>query len=192
MTDEGLRAFIAVGVSDALRQRLAAEQQRLRSSLPGASWTRPEGIHLTLHFLGDISPHLAERLGVELARACAPCSPFELVVRGLGVFPSPRRPRVIWVGVEGRDDLHALHAACASVLHRRKLGAQRRRYHPHLTLARFRRPLRKSAVAGLLEALDDPPAEMGRVPVREVCLYRSELRTDGALHTVIARAPLVG
>ena len=192
MSDERIRAFIAIPVPTALRDRLAAEQARLRERLPRASWVRPAGIHLTLHFLGDISPNLAGRLGPELASACAPLTAFQATGAGLGVFPGPSRPRVLWVGVSRGEELAGIHRACRSVLARRKLRIERRPWRPHLTLARFRQRPPREGVAALEATLAEPPDQLGSLPVDEVCLYRSELRPDGARYHVLARAPLSG
>lgn len=190
MSAERLRAFIAIPIPDPLREALANEQERLRSLLPGVSFVHPAGIHLTLHFLGDVSPRLAEGLGRELAREIAPLPAFDLVGGGLGVFPSPRRPRVLWVGLEDSPPLVEVHRTCRTVLRRRKLKVERRRYHPHLTLARFRRPLEPAALDALNTELAGGGIDLGRIPVEEVRLYRSELLPQGARYGVLAAAPL--
>lgn len=190
MSGERLRAFIAIPIPDPLREALAGEQDRLRPLLPWASFVRPAGIHLTLHFLGDISPKLAEGLGSELAREVAPLAPFDLCSGGLGIFPDPRRPRVLWVGLGDSDPLAELHRACGTVLRRRKLKVESRRYHPHLTLARFRKPLDRPALDTLACELEGGAIDLGRIPVGEVRLYRSELLPQGARYSVLAAAPL--
>ncbi len=192
MSPERIRAFIAAPIPDAVRESLAAEQERMRPRIPGASWVRPAGIHLTLHFLGDISPGLAESLGRELALELAPLPAFELATGDPGVFPNPRRPRVLWIGLEDSPALRELHGACARVLRRRKLRIERRRYHPHLTLARFRRPLSADAGAALSTELTGPGIGTALIPVDEVLLQRSELLPRGAQYSVLSRAPLTG
>jgi RNA 2',3'-cyclic 3'-phosphodiesterase len=192
VNDERIRAFIAVPVPEVVRERLADEQDRLRPLLPKASWARPAGSHLTLHFLGDVSPGLTRRLGDELAAACAPLAPFGVDVRGFGLFPGATRPRVLWVGVSAKESLAAVHRVCRGVLTRRKLKVERRRWHPHLTLARFRQRPSPDGIAALEEVVAEPPSSLGTLPVSEVHLYRSRLDPGGARYDVLARAPLAG
>ena len=190
MNDERIRAFIAVPVPVVLHERLAGEQDRLRPLLPKASWARPAGIHLTLHFLGDVSPGLARRLGDELAAACAPLPRFAIDVGGFGLFPNATRPRVLWAGLSASESLAAVHRACRRVLTRRKLRVDRRPWHPHLTLARFRQRPTPDGIAALEAVAAEPSTRLGTLPVDEVNLYRSVLDPGGARHHVLARAPL--
>ena len=97
-----IRSFIAIQVSTAGIQALEDTVQRLDSELGrSVRWVRSEGIHLTLKFMGDIQAEMAERVLAALPPVAARFSPFELSISGLGVFPNPRRPRVLWAGVHG-------------------------------------------------------------------------------------------
>jgi len=190
---EALRAFVAVPLPEGVRAALAAEQQTLRDELPGARWTRPAGIHLTLHFLGDVAPDVIEALGGALGEECAAVAPFELAVGGLGVFPGPRRPRVLWAGVAAPEGLQDLHRAAGVALRRCGLKPERRRFHPHLTLARFRSRLSRQGLSTLGRILDqEGRGQAGRFRVEAVHLYRSELLPSGARYTVLHEAPLGG
>ena len=174
MSPERIRAFIAAPIPDAVRESLAAEQERMRPRIPGASWVRPAGIHLTLHFLGDISPGLAESLGRELARELAPLPAFELATGDPGVFPNPRRPRVLWIGLEDSPALRELHGACARVLRRRKL---RHRLHRMI-----QSKLRRRCVDGLVAVVATKGSSGGGLLHGQSLSPRLSLNLCDAMH----------
>src|SRR5712692_11896867 len=108
-----LRAFIAVQLSDNLRRQIGSVQAELKREVSGSArgskavkigWTQPEAIHLTLKFLGDIQEAQVDALREILSKAAASARPFTLEARGLGAFPNPRAPRVIWLGLHGSND----------------------------------------------------------------------------------------
>src|SRR6266487_741750 len=104
------RAFIAIKLSEELKGHigeLQAELKRRASGLTGFGWVRPEGIHLTLRFLGDIAEEQVEALGALLRDVAAGLKPFALDARGIGAFPDPRAPRVIWLGLQGTPEAMA-------------------------------------------------------------------------------------
>src|SRR5207302_11099002 len=111
-----LRAFIAIQLSDEMKRQIGSVQAELKREVSGSGrggkavkigkvgWTQPEGIHLTLKFLGDIQETQVEALREMLHKAAAPARPFTLEARGLGAFPNPRAPRVSWPGPHGSHD----------------------------------------------------------------------------------------
>src|SRR5712692_8867442 len=140
-----LRAFIAVKLSDELKGHigeLQAELKRRASGLAGLGWVRPEGIHLTLRFLGDIAEEQVEALGVMLRDVVAGMKPFTLDARGIGVFPDPRAPRVIWLGLQGTPEsmasLRQMHARIEAGVAGLGFSREPRAFTAHLTLARVR------------------------------------------------------
>src|SRR2546422_3630834 len=120
-----LRAFIAIQLSDEVKRQIGSVQAELKREVSGSGrrgkavkigWTQPEGIHLTLKFLGDIQETQVEALREILKRAASPARPFTLEARGLGAFPNPRAPRVIWLGLHGKsDDMAELQRLQAAV-----------------------------------------------------------------------------
>ncbi len=187
-----LRAFVAVELPAEVRDALAREQRRLREDLPGARWVRPEGIHLTLHFLGEIRAELVPALEREIAAAVAPSPAFAVRLRGRGVFPSPRRPRVLWIGVDGSGGLEDLQRDTGAALARCGLAPERRPFRPHLTLARFRRPPGRQTLSSLRRILAAPAGCGGEFTADTAALLRSELLPRGARYTILARARLGG
>lgn len=173
-----VRAFIALGLDAAVQDAIAAIVERLRAPADemresGIRWVPRENFHLTLFFLGPAVER--ERLlpVAEALRAVAQATaPFEVAARGVGVFPNPARPRVIWVGLDG-EGLVALAARVARAVERCGFAPERRAYLPHLTIGRVRSlksPGRLGRALG--EAAD---ASFGVSRIERVTLYRSEL-----------------
>ena len=172
---------------DDLRQRLATEIQRLRPHAASVAWVAPANLHVTLKFLGQVDEARAPAVADALRSASARHRAFDLALRGLGAFPSPTRPRVLWAGLE--DDAGALAAladaidACCG-----ELGFPRetRPFAAHVTLGRVREPTRRPQLGEALAR----PVDFGRVAVARVSLMRSELSPRGARYSELAAAPL--
>ena len=204
---EPVRAFIALPLSPDWTAVLAATIAQLRSSIPAGvvRWANPDGIHLTLQFLGntdallipDIVAALTRHLTGPMSGPAAVPAPPVLTLSGLGAFPSGDRPRVIWAGVSG--DLHALAALRQSALHATaELGwpDDKRPFRPHLTIGRVRdhaTPARRRAVAHAIAAARVSAGSP--VPARPwtadaVRLYRSVLAPAGAVYTSLAEVKI--
>lgn len=155
----------------------------LRRPWPGARWQRPEQLHLTLHFLGEVACG-------ELTRLCdaleaPPLSPCRLMLSGVGVFGSPDRPRVLWAGVDPEAPLHTWHRVLGERLAAQGFPLEARPYHPHLTLARFGgRPV---SVDAFLQAHADFTSSP--FDVDTLTLFASHLSSGGARYEVIERFP---
>ena len=158
----------------------------------GVRWVDPEGIHLTLKFLGDIEPALVEDVLRAMEQAASGTAPFQLHLDGLGVFPNLRRPRVLWAGVGGdMDALGALQEKVEAAMEGLAFPRERRAFSPHLALGRVRDTISAVArqrVGGLVSqgSLDgaDP------WPVNAVHLMRSNLTPDGAVYTSLGSVSL--
>ncbi|HVC30834.1 MAG TPA: RNA 2',3'-cyclic phosphodiesterase, partial [Steroidobacteraceae bacterium] len=135
---EELRLFIAVELPEAWRQALrTAERELERAGLGGLRWVRPEAIHLTLKFLGEVGRHMLGDIETAMAAACGPARAFELQLTALGSFAGRGRVRVLWAGVEG--DLAALRGVQQRLdaeVHGLGFARETRPFAPHLTLAR--------------------------------------------------------
>jgi RNA 2',3'-cyclic 3'-phosphodiesterase len=184
-----MRAFVAIDLAADVRAALAGEQSRLKAACAlnrDIRWTRPEGLHLTLKFLGAIE---TERVRPVIAtlEALEPFDPFKVEVRGFGFFPDVRRPRVFWVGLQASSALGELAARVETALEPLGFERESRPFKPHLTLARFDRPLTPSA---LTTALNESSVEsFGSFEVREFFLFESRLRRGGAEYFKLARFP---
>ena len=192
-----LRAFIAIKLSEELKGQigeLQAELKRRAFGLDGLGWVRPEGIHLTLRFLGDIAEERVEALGAMLRDVTAGMKPFALDARGIGVFPNPRAPRVIWLGLQGMpesmESLRRMHAKIEDGVAGLGFSQESRAFTAHLTLARVRDRRSGAALAKVLEANQD--RAVGSFLATSVGLIKSELRPAGAAYTTLVEVPFGG
>ena len=181
-----MRAFIAIDLPESVRQGLAQAQDRLRAVCTEARWARPEGIHLTLKFLDQISSAQVAQVTRALA-AIGPFVPFPVRVRGFGFFPAEGRPRVFWAGIEAPDDLGQLAARVESALTALGFAAEDRAFSPHLTLARFKVPRPQPRLQAVLREPAD--SDFGAFEVAEFFLWESKLAPQGAQYQKVARFP---
>jgi 2'-5' RNA ligase len=189
MPDEGrtsLRVFCAVELPDELRSRVAERVRRLRAEFSDvrASWERPEKLHITLKFLGDIEHARVEALSGAAARAVANIEPFDLTINEPGSFPPHGQPRVLWLGIvdaTGRLAFmqSALEEECAAV----GFPRESRPFKPHLTLARIRSP---QGARELAAAHRETPFEPQRFKVSELIVMLSELGPGGSRYTPLS------
>jgi RNA 2',3'-cyclic 3'-phosphodiesterase len=185
-----IRTFIAVDLAAGVKDRLTRLQETLGGEGAGVKWTRPENLHLTLLFLGEV-----EQLDVvEICRVVQARSrkhpAFSLEFEGLGSFPNARRPKILWAGVtDGVDELRALHADLEQGL--LDLGCYRREdreYTPHLTLGRLNQAERAEEWGPIMAR--HAGWRGGISPVDEVLVMASEMRREGPEYSVMGRAPL--
>ena len=180
------RTFIALELSESLKEGILALTEELSGRGVRASWARRSTLHLTLKFLGDVEETSLREIVAAVARASSRVSAFSFQTRSLGAFPSTRRPRVLWLGIEPQDELLALHEAVESELADLGFPRERRRFHPHLTIGRIREPRAES----IQEILDELVAPEERVEVKDTRVMRSTLRPGGAIHELVEAVPL--
>lgn len=179
--DASVRAFVALEPDEAARARLADLQQRLKPALGGCRLVRPEGIHLTLRFLGPTTPAQLEALGPPLAAAASACPAFDAPLRGLGVFPERGGPRVLWIGMELNASALELQRACERAARAAGFEREVRPFRAHLTLGRWRDRAPRPSL---------PEADLGGTRVDSLVLFESQLRADGARYTPLERFAL--
>ena len=176
-----LRLFVGVPLPEAIRDRLAG----LRAGLPGAKWVAPENMHLSLRFVGEVPRHQAE--DIDHALAAVRGRPFDMTLAGVDFFGTGDKVRVLWVGVRRSDALMHLQDKVESAVVRTGLDPERRKFKPHVTLARFKgRP--GNHVGAYVENHDGFTA--GPFPVDHFVLFRSHLGREGAHYEVLAEYPL--
>jgi 2'-5' RNA ligase len=183
-----VRLFVALDIPDAVRAALAELSQRLKKTCPGARWVRLESVHVTLKFIGEVPAEDVENIRRVLGELPG-FSAIEVRFAGLGFFPSARRPRVFWAGVEAGPQLAALVAAIEMKLEALAIAPEKRPFQPHLTLARFETPQRTQALSAAVETLGSP--EFGRETFREFHLYQSVLKRSGAEYTRLVTYPFL-
>jgi RNA 2',3'-cyclic 3'-phosphodiesterase len=183
-----VRLFVAVSVPPRLLEALAAVTEELHGTLPGGRWSPPENQHVTLKFLGSTPADQVEEIAAAIGLVAASHEPASLRLSGLGTFPSRRRARVLWAGLEdGAGLLVSLAAALDDALTPLGFEPEKREFTPHLTLARWRTaiPLRES-----LREL--PPTATEAFRVEAVELFRSHLSSRGARYELLMSWPLAG
>ena len=190
--DERLRLFVAIDLPEDVRESLGRLQSDLRRhDLPGLRWTRPEGVHLTLKFLGETPASSIAAIEGALARAVRGAQPFRLALGAPGTFGNRRGPRVLWVDVEGDvKPLQQLQAAVERELAAAGFAPEERGFSPHLTLARVPQPSPPGLAERVSRALAAVAAAQGEIEVKEVVLMRSRLQAGGAVHSRVAAFPL--
>lgn len=192
---EKIRCFIAIELDDELKRALAEIQRDLKSE-PASKfvrWIAPDGIHLTLKFLGEVEATRVTQLLEAMQRASRGIAAFELDARGLGCFPDLARPNVVWVGVEGvvesaQQIAHRVEEECA------RLGFARdaRGFTPHLTLGRVKkeaRPNERKQIGEMIRGME--ANEIGRLNVSTLYLMKSDLQPSGAIYSVMGKVELV-
>ena len=189
------RLFISINLTPELLATLIDLQTQLKRQLASQllRWARPEGIHLTLKFLGDTETGRIEDIVRALTQAIEPHQLFDLGIGGLGCFPNQRKPRVLWVGVQDPDD-HLRHLAASVDNAMAGLGwkQENRPYTGHLTLARVKKYANNQDKQALSESLSTVKVSdhLGVLPVRTIHLMRSQLQPDGAIYTSLITVPL--
>ena len=181
-----MRAFIAIDLPDDIRAAVRRAQASFRSASPDARWTQPEGIHLTLKFLGEISDQKVREVRDSLKKL-EQFEAFAIGLKGFGFFPDARRPRVFWVGVEALAGLSRLAEQIEEAMRAIGFSREERAFRPHLTLARFRVPQPQPALQALLAQQGDQ--ELGSFEVSEFFLFESKLSPHGAEYRKVERFP---
>lgn len=190
--DEIVRVFCAVEMPREVREAAAAHVARLRREFPDARarWARPEGLHVTLKFIGEIEAARVEVLSRAAAAAVEGFEPFELAIEEAGTFPPRGAARVLWLGVkDASGGLARLQRRLEEECEAAGFPREPRDFAPHLTLARLRAPKDAHALAGAYRRLTFGPH---RFKVSELVVIRSELGPGGSRHTPLSRHPFEG
>jgi RNA 2',3'-cyclic 3'-phosphodiesterase len=183
-----VRIFVALDIPEETRRTIAQFTAELRDGCRGARWTRPEGIHVTLKFIGETTTERVAHIQAVLADVHS-LQPVDLRFRNTGFFPNARHPRVFWAGVEASENLAELARAVDRALQPLGVPAETRPFAPHLTLARFKS---EDGLPQLLKALEQRGAsEFGATQASEFHLFESMLKPGGARYTRLASFPFV-
>lgn len=184
-----IRSFVAIELTQETRDKLVIIQEQIKQSQAKVRWVNPDGIHLTLKFLGNIHPAQVDKIAETAARAVENEPPLTLRPSGLGAFPSRRKPRVIWVGMEGEvQRLTRIQARVENALEPLGFVREKRAFRPHLTIGRVKDHRRIQALIDAMAELKI--SEFDSFDVTEIILYKSNLRPTGAIYTKLHRMPL--
>ena len=187
-----LRAFIAIEIPPEIKKAIATQTASLQKDAGRAvRWVSAENIHLTLKFLGEISPANVEILSQALQAECSQQAPFEITVSGLGCFPNSRRPRVIWIGLAVPPELSRLQSKIETNLARLGYEAEDKSFSPHVTVGRVREQVSAEELRTLQSTLTTQNiGSLGTFHAQAVYLFKSDLQNTGPVYTHLFKAQL--
>jgi len=187
-----LRAFIAVEIPIVIRQAVCDAASDLQTEVGAlVRWVPMENMHLTLKFIGDISPSNVDMLSQMLRAEADLFNCFELHLSGLGSYPSLKRPRVIYIGIQAPAALEALHRGIESASRRLGYESEERGFSPHLTIGRVKQNVTATEQQTIRRALEETKIDsLGTARVDSVHLYKSDLKPTGSVYTRLFSAPL--
>ena len=188
-----LRAFIAVEIPSSIQKTIRESTISLRETLGNdlVRWVPPQNVHLTLKFLGDVSPSNLDMIKQMLTAEAAQHACFEMCVEGIGSFPNSRRPRVIWVGLQAPAALDSLQRGIQSASARLGYATEERGFSPHLTIGRVKQDAASPEIQRIRTAMESIDiGELGVIHVESVQLLKSELHPTGSVYTELFSAPI--
>ncbi len=185
------RLFIAIELSKQQKEEVLKLQQKLKGFLEGVSWVKPEGMHLTLKFLGDTEPDLIDNIKKAMDNSVVSVNQFKLAIGYSGVFPSVHKARVMWIGVrEGETALKHLAQNLDINLSSYGFKPEKRSYKPHLTIGRIRRPIPVHLIKRFIE--QENSFYTSSSIAEEIVLFESQLTPKGSIYTVLYKNGLAG
>ena len=186
-----IRTFLAFELNTAIQESLSRFQKQCQSFLPPINWVKPQSIHLTVKFLGDVNHDQLEPLRRAVESVAQRSLPFGLQVKGIGGFPHLRMPRVLWAGISGQvEQLQNVVSLVEDVLVPIGFQPESKPFQPHLTLARIKQHSREVGVALAKSEIFEEPPFFGDLPVDRLCLFKSELKPTGAVYQRLWEVPL--
>ena len=186
-----MRTFLGVGLPAGVREAVASEIAQVRGLHAPVAWTAPKNLHITLNFLGEISPERVPLVEREMRVVASGIHPFSLTAEGGGAFPGTRNPRVLWVGfLEPLELVRQLQQNMEDALSRAGFPRENRPFHPHITVGRSRGALPPAWGERFVQALSGK--NFGVVPVSSFTLYESRPGSGGAVYTPVCDFRLEG
>jgi 2'-5' RNA ligase len=188
-----LRAFIAVEILKGIQDAIALGTASLRNALPKPliRWVAPHNVHLTLKFLGDVSPTTLQNLAEAIKVEAASHGKFSISVGGLGAFPNPRRARVIWIGLEAPPALDTLRRGVEAAAAQLGYAPDGRPFSPHLTIGRVEQNASAADLQRIRTALEATKVGLlGTLQVEAVHILKSDLQPGGSVYSHLYAMPL--
>lgn len=189
---KSIRAFLAIDPPQELLDQVGRIQDQLRKTIQGdVRWVRQEGIHLTIKFFGNISESDVANISLVVENTTSKVAPFTLGMKRVGVFPDVKRPRVLWLGMDGDvDTLIRLQKEVDTELQKYGFEKEDRFFRPHLTLARIKEPRGLIGLAKIMQKSED--YEAGSFSASGLNLFKSDLTPKGAVYTKLSYFPFGG
>ncbi len=183
-----IRTFIAIEIPEEIQKQVALLAGSLKGSGTNVRWVNQENIHLTLKFLGDVQEARIEGLARAVAEVTRGTAPFEVSLSVVGVFPSMRSPRIVWVGVgEGEEPIERLQKGIEENLARIGFPKEGRKYTPHITIGRVKS---KRGVEELVAKLRQTSFSSEPFKVEGVTVFGSKLTPEGPVYTRLEEVKL--
>jgi len=179
---DSIRAFIAINLPENVISKIRDVQEQLKKYKIKISWTKPENIHLTLKFLGDIQPESIESIERVIEESIKACHPMELFSRAIGFFPSVKRPRVLWMGLLGQtEELALLQQKIDIGLSALDFPLESKSFTGHLTLGRLKAGGTPEVFIDIMKSFQEISTD--RFVADSVNLYKSRLTPSGPIYT---------
>ena len=186
----GIRSFLAFELPPDIKREVARISVEVKKSGIEAGWVKPGNIHLTIVFMGDVNEKDIPAIISRIDNTVGEYEPFKISLGGMGVFPDVRKPRVLWLGLDGEiERLSSLRDDLQKPLEVYGIKQEKRAFRPHLTLGRFRKPVKdRDALEKIIDAYKDISGPDGKLD--ELILFKSELKPGGPVYTRIHSWPL--
>ena len=188
-----VRSFIAIEIPTGIQNAIASSTASLKNALPRTliRWVATQNIHLTLKFLGDVSPANLERLGEALRMEAASHEMFSMSVGRIGAFPTARRARVIWIGLEAPPALEVLQRGVEAATAQLGYASEQRPFSPHLTIGRVGQNVTAADLQRIRTGLEATRIDiLGTLCVDAVHIFKSDLQPGGSVYTHLFALPM--
>lgn len=181
-----IRLFLAVNLPGELKNRLGVLQERFKKLNVNVKWVEVQNLHLTIKFLGEVNTSLVSAINKAVQGAASGMEHVALSFQGMGFFPEKKKPRILWVGVDGDvDALRELHRKVQQSLFPLGFPPDSRRFSPHLTIGRLRSLRGSTALVEEIERVNAKKEKFGIVSVKSIDLMQSRLTRSGPIYTVL-------
>lgn len=182
MAEETIRTFLAIPVEENILREVSFLIDKLKREMGGVKFVKPENIHITLHFFGNLKPDEIEKIFYCLEPLKKKWKPFKLYLKEMGSFPNMERPKVIWIGIKDPSLLLVkLYEDVEKILNSIGYFGEDRKFSPHLTIARVKDTRKTSALKKAL--LPHTHKDFGENIVNKMILFKSDLKPDGPIYT---------
>ncbi len=187
-----IRSFLAFELPLEIKNIVARVSGELRQSTLNPRWVKVDNIHLTVVFMGSIETEDTPAITRVVREVCQTYGPFDISIKGIGCFPNRRSPRVLWLGLDGDlEPMSEFRDALQGHLKGFGIKEEKRKFKPHLTLARFRKPKKMDAKEDqFLSNYEDISSAV--CSLKELILFKSDLKPTGAVYTKVESWPLTG
>ena len=181
-----IRIFIAIEIPSSIKEKISDFQEELKKEHARISWVKPDNIHITLKFLGNVTEDKIDAIGNAVEIAVAQIKSFQIEITNVGAFPNYEKPRVIWVGAQSESDLLKITAKqIDNELHQLGFELEKRSFKAHLTLGRVKG---LHGIDGVINKLKQGQGfKGGSFKVHEIVVMRSDLKPTGAVYTSLKR-----